>query len=304
MRLLILGAGGIGGYFGGRLVQGGADVTFLVRPARAERLRDGLVIESPLGDATIPVDVVTQAHEPFDAVLLSCKAYDLDAAIEAIAPAVGPDTIVLPLLNGLAHYEPLDARFGAARVQGGLAHIGVTMTADGVIRHLNQLQRFTLGPRSPGQREACATLHGELARGGFRPVLAEDVEQAMWDKYVLLAAFAGLTCLMRAPIGAIMKASDGEAMAAGFIAECAAVADAAGRRPSDKILVDTRAMMTAAGSPNTASMLRDLEAGGRTEHEHILGDMARRARKAGIDAPLLGIALAHMQAYEARRTGF
>ena len=304
MRLLILGAGGIGGYFGGRLVQGGADVTFLVRPARAEKLKDGLVIESPLGDATIPVNVVTEAREPFDAVLLSCKAYDLDSAIEAIAPAVGPDTIVLPLLNGLAHYETLDARFGGARVHGGLAHIGVTMTPEGVIRHFNPLQRFTLGARFPGQKEASAALHAEIARGGFKPILAEDVHQAMWDKYVLLAAFAGLTCLMRAPVGAIMKASDGEAIADGFIADCAAVAEAAGRRPSDKILADTRAMMTAEGSPNTASMLRDLEAGGRTEHEHILGDMARRAGAAGIDAALIKIALAHMQAYEARRTGF
>lgn len=304
MRLLILGAGGIGGYFGARLVEGGADVTFLVRPARAERIaRDGLVVKSPVGDAMLTVATTTGVHEPFDAVLLSCKAYDLDGAIDAVAPAVGPETSVLPLLNGLRHYGALDARFGGSRVLGGLAHIGVTMTAEGEIRHLNTLQRLTLGARSPDQAEACETLHAELTRGGFAPVLSPTIDQALWDKYVLLAAFAGLTCLMRAPVGAIMTAGDGEAIANAFIDECAAVAAAAGHRPNDKILADTRAMMTAAGSQNTASMLRDLESGGRTEHEHILGDMLARARPAGIAAPMLTVALAQMQAYEARRAG-
>lgn len=302
MRLVILGAGSIGGYFGGRLAKNGVDVTFLVRPGRAERLaREGLVIRSPLGDATLKVRFATQADGAFDAVLVSCKAYDLEGAIDAIEPAVGPETLVLPLLNGLRHYETLDARFGPDRVLGGLAHIGVTMTSDGVVRHLNTLQRFILGARSPDQAEAAAALYAELAKGGFKPILSDDVDQATWDKYVLLAAFAGLTCLMRAPVGAIMRAQDGEAIANAFIAECAGVAEAAGRRPSEKVLADTRAMMTAAGSPNTASMLRDLESGGRTEHEHIFGDMLDRARAARQDAPMLTLALAQMQAYEARR---
>lgn len=301
MRLLILGAGGIGGYFGGRLAEAGVDVTFLVRPARAEKLRNGLVIESPFGNATVPVKTVTSVSGPFDAILVSCKAYDLDSAIAAIAPAVGEGTLVLPLLNGLRHYAALDAAFGADRVGGGLAHIGVTMTPEGVIRHFNKLQIFTLGARAPGQREAIAALHAEIERGGFKPRLSETIDQAMWDKYVLLAAFAGLTCLMRAPVGAIMQAADGEAIANAFIDECAAVAEAEGFRPSDKMIADTRAMMTARGSDNTASMLRDLESGGRTEHEHLLGDMLSRARAHGIAAPMLTVALAHMQAYEARR---
>lgn len=304
MRLLILGAGGIGGYFGGRMVEKGVDATFLVREGRAEKLkRDGLVIESPFGDARLDVAAITEAREPFDAVLLSCKAYDLDSAIEAVAPAVGPDTAVLPLLNGLRHYAALDARFGEERVLGGLAHIGVTMTPEGMIRHFNKLQRLILGARKPSQREAAAALHAEMEKGGFRPILSDDVAQASWDKYVLLAAFAGLTCLMRAPVGAIMQAADGEAIADGFIAECAAIAEAAGHRPGDKALGEARALMTTRDSDATASMLRDLEQGGRTEHEHLLGDMLERARAAGIAAPLLTVALAHMQAYEARRTG-
>ena len=303
MRLLMLGAGAIGGYFGARLAAAGVDVTFLVRPARAERLAsDGLNVVSPMGDVSLAVKTITEAREPFDVVLLSCKAYDLDSAIDAIAPAVGPDSLVLPLLNGARHYAVLDERFGADRVLGGLAHIPVTMAGDGTIRHLGPLQRFTLGARSPGQRDACEALYAEIGRGGFDPVLAENIDQAMWEKFTLLAAFAGLTCLMRAPVGAIMAADDGEAIAEAFLAECASVAAAQGFRPSEPALAEARKLMMTRGSSGTASMLRDLENGGRTEHDHVLGDMLARARAAGIAAPMLGVAYAHMQAYEARRT--
>jgi len=247
MRLLILGAGGIGGYFGGRLAEAGVDVTFLVRPARAEKLKGGLIIESPFGNATVPVETVTAVSEPFDAILVSCKAYDLDSAIAAIAPAVGPDTLVLPLLNGLRHYAALDAAFGAGKVAGGLAHIGVTMTPEGVIRHFNKLQIFTLGARMDGQRDAVAALHAEIERGGFKPRLSENIDQAMWDKYVLLAAFAGLTCLMRAPVGAIMEADDGEAIANAFVDECAAANGSSGKPTSPSSRVNPASRSTGAG---------------------------------------------------------
>ena len=138
MRLLVLGAGGTGGYFGGRLAQAGVDVSFLVRPARATLLRErGLRIRSPLGDADVPAQVVTADElrdaAPFELVLLSCKAYDLDSAMDAIAPAVEAGARVLPLLNGLRHYEALDARFGFANVLGGLCFISPTLGADGEI---------------------------------------------------------------------------------------------------------------------------------------------------------------------------
>lgn len=145
MRILILGAGGTGGYFGGRLAQAGVDVTFLVRPARAAQLAaEGLVIRSPVGDATFPVKHVIAdalpalaAAEPFDLVILSCKAYDLDSSIEAVAPAMGPRTTLLPILNGLHHYAALDARFGRDAVLGGLCFISATKAADGAVLHLS-----------------------------------------------------------------------------------------------------------------------------------------------------------------------
>lgn len=304
MRLLILGAGGIGGYYGGRLAASGADVTFLVRERRAEQLaRDGLVITSPYGDVTQQVAAVTAIAEPFDAVLLSCKAYDLDSAVEAIAPAVGPETVVLPLLNGVRHLDALDARFGAERVLGGSVHIMVTMAADGTIRHLNKLQRFVMGARSEAQRDAAARLHAALEPGGFKPELSADVMQDMWEKFTMLATFAGLTCVMRASVGQIMEAEEGEAIAGALLAECASVAAANGHPPRQPFLDQSFGMLTAKGSAATASMLRDTENGFRTEHEHILGDMRRRARAAGLATPVLAVALAHMQAYAARQAG-
>ena len=130
MRILVLGAGGTGGYFGGRLLEAGADVSFLVRPARAQRLAaDGLRIISPCGDFSSSVKVLTllDSAAPFDLILLSCKAYDLDSAIAAIRPAVGANTRILPLLNGLKHFDVLDAAFGSEHVLGGLCHISVTL---------------------------------------------------------------------------------------------------------------------------------------------------------------------------------
>ena len=302
MRMLILGAGAVGGYFGARLAAASVDVTFLVRPARAAVLaRDGLVVHSPLGDLKLSVTTLTQATQGFDVILVACKAFDLNAAIAAIAPAVTPDTVVLPLLNGLRHLEVLDASFGGDRVLGGLCHIGVTLTDTGEVLHLNAAQHLTLGPRSATQTERCRQVHAMLARGGFGPELSAHIEQSMWEKFVLLSSYAAMTCLMRAPVGAIVAADEGEALMREMLAECAAVASASGHAPDSKFIAETQAFLTQRGSSGTASMLRDIQRAAHTEHEHILGDMLARARSAGVAAPILRIANAHLQAYEFER---
>jgi len=303
VKILVLGAGGVGGYFGGKLVAAGVDVQFLVRPARAEVLaRDGLNINSPLGDVHVHVSTTTKATSDFDAVLLSCKAYDLDSAMEAIAPAVGENTLILPLLNGVRHLESLDERFGLNRVLGGLCHIGVTMTAEGKIQHLNDLQRFAFGARSSNQVEAARTLHRVLERGGFSPVLSEAIMQDLWEKFTFLTAYAGLTTLMRAPIGAIMAADEGETLMRELLEECVKTASANGHTPRPDEFNTMISILTEKGSSGTASMLRDMERNSATEHEHIIGDMLARARTAQLHAPVLRVALANMQAYESMRS--
>ena len=302
MRILILGAGGIGAYFGGRLVEAGADITFLVRPARAETLKaNGLVIESPLGNATLRVKTVTQATGAFDLVILSCKAYDLDASIKAIAPAVGPDTIVLPLLNGLAHLDVLDRAFGTARVIGGLAAISATLAPDGTIRHLNPLNALAFGAREPTQEAACAAIATCFAAAAFEARRSDVIMLEMWEKFSFITAASAITCLLRASIGAIMTANDGERLIREMLGECQAISAAAGFPVREKAVAFGLSILTTKGSPFTASMLRDLEAGGQVEAQHLQGDMIRRGDGFGTQTSLLRVAYCHLQAYQARR---
>ena len=311
MRVLVLGAGGTGGYFGGRLAQSGADVTFLVRPARAAQLaRDGLRIRSPLGDADLDVATVTAqdlpalaAARPFDLVLLACKAYDLDSAIESVAPAVGANTAVLPILNGLLHYDALDARFGRERVPGGLCFIGATLGADGEVLHLGRPASITFGLRE-GNADGgvLARLAAAYAQAGVDHLYAPDIAAAQWIKYSFLAALAAGTCLMRTSVGTVVAAEGGEAFMAALHAECLAVAAAEGHPVPEDEARTARAGLTRAGSPVTASMLRDLQAGLRVEALQIVGDMVHRAHRAGLQVPRLEAAWVHLQAYESART--
>jgi len=307
MKVLILGAGAVGGYFGGRLAQAGADVTFLVRSQRAQKLAQaGLVIKSPLGDAQIPVHTVLQeaVRPDYELVILSCKAYDLDASIASLGSAMGPSTPILPLLNGMAHLARLEQAFGSARVLGGTCYIASTLDADGTICHLSKFQGITCGPRA-GNHAHAGVLLRELAQA-YAAVsvgckVSEDIEQDMWEKFVLLASLAAMTCLMRASVGEIVSAADGETLMREALSTCIAAASAAGHAPRAESLQRTESMLFARGSAFTASMLRDLEAGGRVEADHIVGDMLRRARAAGADVRLLTAAFCHLQAYEARR---
>jgi 2-dehydropantoate 2-reductase len=307
MRILVLGAGGTGGYFGGRLAQAGLDVTFLVRPDRARVLdAKGLVILSPFGDATVRVkhvlaDTVSSAG-PFDLVLLSSKAYDLRSAIEAIDPAVGEDTAVLPILNGLAHYPVLDNRFGAERVLGGLCVISAAKGPEGEIVHFGNGASVTFGERDGVDRGGrCAAIAGAFARANVDHKHSTDILRDLWAKFTFLATLAGGTCLFRASVGDIVATGDGRQLVERMYEECLAVARASGQPVPDNARSFAWKTLTAEGSPLTASMLRDLEAGQRIESDHIVGDMLRRAREAGVPAPMLEVAYAHLQAYEARR---
>ena len=308
MRILILGAGGTGGYFGGRLVQSGADVTFLVRPARAADLaRDGLRLRSPLGDADLPVATTTAADlpalaasRPFDLVLLSCKAYDLDSSIAAIAPAVAAGADVLPILNGLLHYARLDERFGADRVIGGLCFISATKGPRGEILHLGKPASITFGERDgTAPRARLHAFAEDCAKAGIEHLLSPDIAREQWIKYSFLTALAAGTCLMRAPIGRIVAGEGGEAFMTALYAECTAVAAAAGQPIPPAAQDNALATLRQHGSDLKASMLRDLEAGQRVEGLQIVGDMQHRAQAAGVAAPLLATAWCHLQAYEA-----
>ena len=273
MKILVLGAGAIGGYFGGRLVEGGADVTFLVRPARRAQLeRDGLRIESTLGRFSRPVQaVLADSLAPaYDVVLLTCKAYDLDSALETIGPGVGSQTAIVPLLNGLAHLERLDERFGRERVMGGTCMIDSTLAKDGTVHHGGTLQRLVFGERDGGTSARAEALCGALAKTTIDWSRADDILQTMWDKLVFLSALAQMTCLFRANVREIMAAPGGRQAMERALAANAEVARGEGHRPTAAGLAFARARLTDPTGPWSASMLRDLEAGGRSEAEHIV----------------------------------
>ena len=298
MRILILGAGATGGYFGARAAEAGADITFLVRPRRAAQLANGLTIHSPRGNLTRPVTTVQAStlQGPYDAVVLTCKAYDLDDAIIAIAPAIDPGTAILPLLNGMRHLDTLDARFGPGAVLGGQCQIAATLDPDGAIRHLNDHAALSLGERDGSLSPRVEALAAAFAPGGGRA--STDILQDMWEKWVFLSALASLTCLMRAAVGDIVAAG-GTDIAHGLFDEAAAIAAAAGHPPRPASIERMRTAIAAPGSTFTASMLRDIERGHPTEAAHIIGDLIARGTPDG--TRLLRIAYVHLKAYEARR---
>lgn len=304
MRWLVLGAGSIGGYFGGRLQEAGGDVTFLVRPGRGRLLREqGLVIESPDGAARLQPKLLLPgeaAAQPFDAVLLTCKAYDLDGAIAAVAPYLGSATAILPLLNGLLHLDRLEAALGVERVLGGVCHISATLGPAGEIRHLDLPPRLIFGERAGGGSARVRAIAADLAPAKFKSVPSEDVLQEMWEKFTMLATLAGLTCLMRGSVGEIARAG-GAGIARAMLNEASAVAAASGHAARDKVLEAAAQRLTDPASAVQASMLRDLERGGPTEGAHILGDMVARGRVLGIATPLIEAAACHVALYEARR---
>jgi 2-dehydropantoate 2-reductase len=301
MKILVLGAGGVGGYFGGRLAEAGADVSFLVRPRRAAQLAaNGLVIKAPAGDLKQAVTtVLAEDVKPvYDLVLFTCKAYDLDDAMASIAPAMGGTAAVLPLLNGMKHLDRLEQKFGRPQVLGGAAQIIATLNPAGEIVQMNDIHTLIFGERDAPTSKRCEDLAAIMATAKFTSKLSPDIQLEMWEKFVFLATLAGMTCLMRAGIGPIVRSDDGEGLMLEMLEECRKVAAAEGSDPRPEMLQRARGMLTDRKQAFTASMMRDIEKGGPIEGDHIVGDMLVRARKHGIAAPLLRVATSHLQTYE------
>jgi 2-dehydropantoate 2-reductase len=305
MRILVVGAGAVGGYFGGRLLEAGRDVTFLVRPKRAAQLAEtGLVIKSRFGDVALespPTIQESELRDHFDLIFVSCKAYDLDSAMNSFASTVGPHTVILPLLNGMRHLDRLDERFGPPHVLGGQCLIAATVDDAGRIVHLNDSHLLSFGERD-GSRSACIDrIAAALSGVKFEVRASSAILLEMWEKWVFLATLAGITCLMRSSVGDVI-ATGGERLALDFLEECRSIAEAAGFAPRPESLEQTRSTITAAGSSLTASMLRDMERNGPIEADHIMGDLLRRgSRVPNADRSLLQLAYRHLKAYEARR---
>lgn len=304
MKLLILGAGGMGGYVGGRLVQAGADVSFLVRPARqAQLVANGLVIHSIKGDAQLQVKA-RLSHEldaDYDLVLLTCKAYDLDDALVSLAPAMAGNAAILPLLNGVAHLATLNQHYGAARVLGGVAKIAVTLTAEGVIRHLNDFCYLNFGEQNGQPSPRTTALKTMLDKTDVQALLATDIQRELWLKLVHLHTIAAMSSLLRANVGEILRTPDGPTLFMQMLDINLEIARREGHVPDDAFVANCRAMFSNRASNYEASLARDIERGGRVEADHVLGDMLAHCRKHGLNDVLHTLAYTGAKAYEVRR---
>ena len=305
MRVLVVGAGAIGGYFGGRMLQAGRDITFLVRPKRASELAaSGLAIKSPHGDVTLTNPPTVQAdtiRDKFDVVLLSCKAYDLDDAIKSFAPAVGPGTAIVPLLNGMRHLDILDREFGHQRVLGGLCAIAVTLNEKREVAQLAPMQSLGFGERDGRMSDRVRAIADVFAGGKFGASASEHVLHDMWEKWVFLASLAASTSLMRATLGNILAAPGGKEFLLGIFEECRAIATVEGYPPRVPFVERTTTMLTAEGSPLNASMFRDIKAGLPVEADHVIGDLIARGEATKVPVPRLRVAYTHLKSYEKQR---
>ncbi|MFB7591655.1 ketopantoate reductase family protein [Streptomyces sp. NPDC056169] len=303
MKILVVGAGATGGYFGALLARSGQDVTFLVRPARAAALRErGLRVLAP-GEQwmlTPPLVTADELTGPYDLVLLSVKSTGLDRAVEDIAPAVGPDTAVVPLLNGLAHIDVLNARFGASAVLGGVAKVVTTLDDSGDILRLAPLAHLAFGEQDGTVTPRVERIRAVLDASGIDAPVPDQVMTAMWHKWVFITTFGAVTSLMRGTVGDVYDAPGGPALGPAVLDEAAAVAAAAGHPVPEAERAATLAVVSASGSPMVPSLYRDLAAGQPTEVEHLFGDLTDRARALGVATPLLDLATLHLRVHQRR----
>ncbi|MCZ4124706.1 2-dehydropantoate 2-reductase [Streptomyces sp. H39-S7] len=302
MRILVVGAGATGGFFGALLVKAGRDVTFLVRPNRAAALRERGLRLTGLGEEEVITPQLVTAAEltaPYDLVLLSVKATALQQAIDDVAPAIGPRTSIVPLLNGMAQLGELTARFGARPVLGGVAKVVTTLNAEGDIVRLASLAHLEIGEQDGSPSARLEDLRTVLEGAGITVGVPEDIVAAMWHKWVFITTIGAVTCLMRGTVGDVNAVPGGSAFALAVLAEAGAVAAAAGYTVPEGQL-DVIGRMVTQDAPFASSLYRDVVAGHPTEAEHIFGDFLDHARTLRVDTPLLDLATLHLRVHQHR----
>ncbi len=303
MRLLVVGAGSTGGYFGGRLAAAGRDVTFLVRTERAAHLRaDGLRIVSPYGDLMMNPKLITPNDNmtPFDAVLLAVKAYSLNAALDDCAPGVGPATMILPVLNGMRHVDTLQDRFGANALIGCVCKIASVVDDQGRIVQLTGLHDLAYGEMNGEESTRTQQLNAFMQGAGFDATLSHTIEREMWEKWVMLATIGAINCLMRGTVGEVEGAHGGTGVALKLLEEVVTTVTALGHPPRQEFVRTMKDLLSARGSTTTSSMYRDLQSGRRLEADQIIGDLLARARSTDLETPLPAAAYAHLCVYQNR----
>ncbi|MBB6116446.1 2-dehydropantoate 2-reductase [Rahnella inusitata] len=304
MRILVVGAGATGGYFGARLAQAGQDVTFLLREKRALAVqRDGLTVHSPHGDFHFQPSVLqaSQLTGPYDLILLTVKSFGLEAAIKDIAPVVGEDTMILPVLNGMKHIETLSQRFGEHALLGGLCKINATLDADGHIHQMTPMHQIYYGELSGEKTARIQRVDQAFKEAGFEAFLSETIMTDLWEKWLLLCSFGAITCTMRGNIGQVASVPGGTEFATGIVNEALTTMKAFGYAERAAAVAKVKEAVTDKHSEQTSSMYRDMTQGNPVEADQIVGDLVERAIRVGINVPLLQAAYTHLCVYQKNR---
>lgn len=290
MKIAIMGSGGVGGYFGGRLAQAGEDVTFIARGKHLEAIREqGLRIASPLGDHTVRPARATDdpaAIGPVDYVLFSVKMWDTEAAAEAIQPIVGPDTVVVSIQNGVDNEEKLARILGADQVAGGVAYIFASIAEPGLIRHNGQVARLVVGELDGKVTPRLEALRAVGARAGFGVEVSTDIRRTLWTKFLGNCASNGLTSVTRTPIGPVRDDPDLRALCVAVLQEVAAVGRAQGVHLPAETIDSVLAGMDRLPADSRTSTETDLARGNRLEVAGLNGHVVELGRRLGIPTPV------------------
>lgn len=301
MRILVVGAGAVGGYFGGRLLEKGEDITFLVRENRRKQLAEtGLVIESVNGNARLTPKMIMEGEEagPFDLVLLSTKAYHLEVAIESLRSYIGKETVILPLLNGILHFNKLEEEFGEDRVIGGLCFIETTLDEAGRVIQTSKRHDLVFGERNGEKTERILRVEEVFSGTNTGSRLSHNINQELWHKYLFIAAMSGITTLMRAPIGPIREQVYGRSVIKELLNELISIMKRLNAPLADDI--ESIQMNQIEGLDYTfkSSMQRDMEKLLSVEADHLHGYLLGIAERERISVPTLAAIYTNLKAYE------
>jgi len=290
MKIVVMGAGSVGGYFGARLAQGGHDVAFVARGRHLAAIRErGLTVTSALGDVLLAHPVATDDPSSLpaaDVVLFAVKLWDTEAAAAQLAPLVLRGGVIVPFQNGVDGIERIAAIVGATHVMGGTAHIAATVAAPGVIVHTGTMARLRFGAVLPAQQPAADALAAACRSAGVDGEAVADIQQVLWQKFVFLVALSGTTAVARQPIGVVRADPDLRAVLEAAMREAWTVGRARGIALPDAFVAQQMHFADALPADMRSSMLNDLVSGNRLEAPWLAGAVARMAKEAGVDAPV------------------
>ena len=299
MKILVLGAGAVGGYFGGRMAEAGMDVTFLVREKRQKKLeKSGLIIKSPKGDFTTSPNLVTidNVDGIYDVILFTNKAYDLDEILQSPFP-LKDGSIIIPLLNGYAHMEQLRNKFPNARLFGGIAHIFSTLNDEGEIHHFNDIHSLTFGHLSKADETDGRRFFDSCSSANFSIKYSDDIIVDLWHKWVLITTVAGATTLFNATIGEIASTEHGIAFITDLHDECVTIANSEKIKVNDDDLAQQRRFLSDKKSTWSSSMRRDMVNKSKIESAHIFLELINIAEKNNVECPSLKTVMINGEIY-------